>query len=83
MWQTIMLQIKLKLFVLPTFDDLYNGVVYKNFTTSEIEDVEIHDVRKLEKLLYNSNLTFLELLYSVEIETFSIPEINKIVGLRG
>ncbi len=72
----------IKLFVLPTFDDLYSGVVYKNFTTSETEDVEIHDVRKLEKLLYNSNLTFLELLYSVEIETFSINEINKIVEMR-
>ncbi|MEK8132952.1 nucleotidyltransferase domain-containing protein [Paenibacillus filicis] len=72
----------IKLFVLPTFDDLYNGVIYKNFTTSDAEDIEIHDVRKLEKLLFNSNLTFLELLFSVEIDTYDYKEINQIIGMR-
>ncbi|WP_336761361.1 DNA polymerase beta superfamily protein [Paenibacillus sp. USHLN196] len=71
-----------KFFVLPNFDDLYTGSLYKNFQTSEAEDIEIHDVRKLEKLLTNSNLTFLELLYSVEVDTFEYPEIEQILAMR-
>ncbi|MCP1184970.1 nucleotidyltransferase domain-containing protein [Paenibacillus sp. 1781tsa1] len=71
-----------KFFVLPTFDDLYAGSLYKNFQTSEVEDIEIHDVRKLEKLLTNSNLTFLELLYSVEVDTFGYLEIEQLHSMR-
>ena len=71
-----------KYFVLPTFDDLYSGSLYKNFQTSETEDIEIHDVRKLEKLLTNSNLTFLELLYSVEVDTFGHPEIEQLLTMK-
>jgi predicted nucleotidyltransferase len=72
----------LKVFVLPTFEDLYTSTVYKNFETSDVEDIEVHDIRKLEKLLYNSNLTYLELLYSVEIDTFGFNEINEIIEMR-
>lgn len=72
----------IKFFVLPTFDDLYTGSRYKNFETSEVEDIEIHDVRKLEKLLTNSNLTFLELLYSIEVDTFGYPEIEQLLAMR-
>lgn len=71
-----------KFFVLPTFDDLYSGSMYKNFQTSETEDIEVHDVRKLEKLLTDSNLTFLELLYSVEVDTFGYPEIEQLLMIR-
>ncbi|WP_178076110.1 DNA polymerase beta superfamily protein [Paenibacillus oralis] len=72
----------IKYFVLPTFNDLYSGILYKNFQTSDAEDIEIHDVRKLEKLLSNSNLTFLELLYSIEIETFGYPETERLLEMR-
>ncbi|ASA22628.1 DNA polymerase beta superfamily protein [Paenibacillus donghaensis] len=71
-----------KFFVLPTFDDLYSGSLYKNFQTSDAEDIEIHDVRKLEKLLTNSNLTFLELLYSVEVDTFGYLETKQLLEIR-
>lgn len=72
----------IKAFVIPTFEDLYSSQVYKNFTTSDTEDIEIHDIRKLEKLLYNSNLTYLELLYSIEIDTFGHKEIEYLLSLR-
>lgn len=71
-----------KYFVLPNFNDLYTGSLYKNFQTSTTEDIEIHDVRKLEKLLTNSNLTFLELLYSVEVDTFGYAEIEQLLDYR-
>ncbi|WP_180361802.1 DNA polymerase beta superfamily protein [Paenibacillus sp. BGI2013] len=71
-----------KYFVLPNFNDLYTGSLYKNFQTSTTEDIEIHDVRKLEKLLTNSNLTFLELLYSVEVDTFGYAEIEQLLEYR-
>ncbi|MEK4372367.1 MULTISPECIES: DNA polymerase beta superfamily protein [Paenibacillus] len=71
-----------KYFVLPNFNDLYTGSLYKNFQTSTTEDIEIHDVRKLEKLLTNSNLTFLELLYSVEVDTFGYAEIEQLLNYR-
>lgn len=71
-----------KFFVLPSFNDLYTGSVYKNFQTSKTEDIEIHDVRKLEKLLTNSNLAFLELLYSVEVDTFGYVEIKRLLEYR-
>lgn len=45
-----------KFFVLPNFDDLYTGWLYKNFQISETKDIEIHDVRKLEKVLTHSSL---------------------------
>ncbi|WP_342423112.1 nucleotidyltransferase domain-containing protein [Paenibacillus sp. FSL E2-0178] len=71
-----------KFFVLPTFEDLYLGSLYKNFQATEAEDIEIHDVRKLGNLLINSNLTFLELLYSVEIDTYGYPEIEQLIKMR-
>ncbi|WP_336783394.1 DNA polymerase beta superfamily protein [Paenibacillus illinoisensis] len=71
-----------KFFVLPNFDDLYTGSLYKNFQISETEDIEIHDVRKLEKVLTHSNLTFLELLYSVEVDTFGYAEMKQLLEYR-
>lgn len=71
-----------KVFVLPTFEDLYESKVYKNFTTSDEKDVEIHDVRKLEKLLYNSNLSYLELFFSQQIDTFGHKEIDELLLIK-
>lgn len=56
-----------KVFVIPSFDDLYFSRVYSESISTEEEDLEIHDIRKLDKMLYKSNVNFLEILFSEEI----------------
>ena len=56
-----------KVFVLPTFEDLYNQKMYANQTVGETEDIHIHDIRKFPSLLYKANINFLEVLFSNEI----------------
>ena len=56
-----------KVFVLPTFEDLYNREMYANQIIGEEEDLDIHDIRKLPNLFYKSNINFIEVLYSNEI----------------
>ena len=56
-----------KVFLIPTFDDLYFNNKITKATTSELSDIEFHDIRKLEKLLWCSNINFLECLYSIEL----------------
>lgn len=71
----------MKYFVLPTIKELYDGKTHKNLTVSEKEDVEIHDVRKLESVLFKANLTYLELLYSIEIKSY-FKEMDQLINLR-
>ena len=40
-----------KVFVFPTFDDLYFGQTYKHSTVGEHVDYQAHDIRKLPELL--------------------------------
>lgn len=57
-----------KMFVLPTFEDLYKGSSYSKSVIGEKEDLDIHDVRKLTDLFFKSNINFIEVLYSTEIQ---------------
>jgi RNA repair pathway DNA polymerase beta family len=58
-----------KLFVFPTFDDLYNtGEKIKSKSKhSEDEDVEVHDIRKLPQMLWKSNVNFIEVLFTLDM----------------
>lgn len=56
-----------KVFVLPTFDDLYYGEKVSKSETSEKEDFAIHDIRMLTNMLYKSNVNFIEVLFSKEL----------------
>lgn len=72
-----------KVFVLPTFEDLYKGKQYSKQIITATEDNDIHDVRKLINLFYKSNINFLEVLASTELITpFDIPEIKEIISLK-
>lgn len=56
-----------KVFVLPSFKDLYSN---KQFSTSSVTstfDYDVHDVRKLGELFWKSNINFMEVLFSKEI----------------
>lgn len=72
-----------KVFVLPTFEELYFGKMYSKSIIGEAEDCDIHDVRKIINLFFKSNVNFLEVLFSKEIiipEDY--PEINQIVSMK-
>lgn len=56
-----------KVFVLPTFEDLYKGNMYTKQTIGDKEDLDMHDIRKLPNLLYKANINFVEVLFSNEI----------------
>ena len=59
--------VDVKYFVFPTFDDLYSGKYFTASTQSETEDKTVHDIRRLQELLYKSNVNFLEICFSKEI----------------
>lgn len=56
-----------KVFVLPTFDDLYSDIKYSKSHIGKDEDLDVHDIRKLSTLLYKANVNFLELLFTEEL----------------
>ena len=56
-----------KAFFLPSFEDLYSGEKYPKSITSDTEDIEYHDIRKLPNMLWKSNVNFLEVLFSMEV----------------
>lgn len=56
-----------KIFTLPTYDDLYDGQRFKKSIVGESEDFDIHDIRKLENLLFKSNVNYTEVLFSEEL----------------
>jgi predicted nucleotidyltransferase len=57
-----------KVFFAPAFDDLYDGI-YLNVPDCKIDgdDYNFHDVRKLNKLWWQANINFLEVLFSDEV----------------
>lgn len=57
--------------VAPTFEDLYGGTMFSRQSITLSEDVLAYDVRRLPELLWKSNPSFLEMLFSPEIR---IPE---------
>lgn len=55
-----------KYFVCPTFDDLYDGIMFSKAEQSETVDYDCHDIRKLPELLWKGNINFVEVLFSVD-----------------
>ena len=53
-----------KIFIVPTFDDLYNKEMFSSQVIGARYDYTFHDIRKLITLLYKSNINFLEVLFS-------------------
>ncbi|MCU7667791.1 DNA polymerase beta superfamily protein [Bacillus thuringiensis] len=71
-----------KAFVLPTFEDLYAKIQFKDTQVTPTIDTEVHDIRALENLFYKSNITYLELLYSIEIQKYGYDEMEEILAMR-
>lgn len=53
-----------KVFVAPTFDDLYFNKQYSKSIIGEEQDLDIHDVRKVSNLWWKANVNFLEVTNS-------------------
>lgn len=62
-----------KIFVYPTFDDLYDKEMYHTKSITPDLDYEVHDIRKLPYLLYAANLNYLEILFSEEVKSNNAP----------
>ena len=58
----------LKVFVMPTFEDLYHADFFSNAKQSDELDFTVHDIRKLTSLIWKSNINFIEVLFSVREE---------------
>jgi len=59
-----------KYFIMPTFDELYNNHMYK-YSECGGTDYVICDIRKLPRLLYKSNINFIETIFSIDM-TFNV-----------
>lgn len=59
-----------KLFIYPTFDDLYTGKYFSTSVVSPDFDYDIHDIRQLPELFWKTNINFMEVLFAEEIMTF-------------
>lgn len=53
-----------KVFLLPSFDDLYFNKTFSKNYIGETEDFDAHDIRKCSSLWYKANVNFLEVLFS-------------------
>lgn len=69
-----------KVYVLPTKQDLYNGTRFVSSKTGDV-DFAVHDVRDLEKHLFKANVNFVEVLFSVQTDTYA-PEVDDLLLLR-
>ncbi len=52
-----------KVFILPTFEDLYNGEMYSEQIIGEKVDWDIHDIRKLSSILFKANINPINTMY--------------------
>ncbi|GCD11765.1 nucleotidyltransferase domain-containing protein [Clostridium tagluense] len=56
-----------KLFLIPTFDDLYTNHQFSKSIIGELEDFDCHDIRKVSNLWWKANVNFLEVLFTEEL----------------
>lgn len=57
-----------KYFVLPTFDDLYDNKEETKAVVTQELDYTVHDLRKLNHVLWKSNINFIEILFSKDMK---------------
>lgn len=70
-----------KVFVAPTFEELYKHKYFSKDIITPEEDNSFHDIRKLPELFFKSNLSYLEVLESNELHIVG-EELKEIYNLR-
>jgi len=70
-----------KVFVSPTFDDLYFNKQFSRTYIGNIEDFDVHDIRKTSNLWWKANVNFVEVLFSEDIIIAEniLPETKKLL----
>lgn len=80
-----------KSFLIPDFNDLYSKDLIKSESFLKLLkednqefDIEYHDIRKIESLFYKSNINFLEVLFSedIELNSYYEEEMSELLNLR-
>lgn len=73
-----------KHFVLPTFDDLYDGTQYASSSVGDAQDDDTHDIRKVTSLWWKSNVNFVETLFSTDFQCDfeRFPEIKVLLDAK-
>lgn len=60
-----------KLFVMPTFDDLYHArrtaANYSTVIDGVNFDVDVHDIRRIPELVWKANINYIEVLFSNDV----------------
>lgn len=56
-----------KVFIVPTFDDIYYNKMVGRMDVGLDVDVDYHDIRKIPDLWFKSNINFVEVLFSTRI----------------
>lgn len=56
-----------KVYLAPTFNDLYHGVKFAEQTVGSEFDMDYHDIRQLPELMFKANINFVEAIHSDEI----------------
>lgn len=70
-----------KVFVFPTFDDLYSAQMFTTPGKQSAEmDFTAHDVRKLVEMVFKANLNFIEVLFSNKREVS--PNLEQLFDMR-
>ncbi|WP_151035737.1 nucleotidyltransferase domain-containing protein [Bacillus wiedmannii] len=69
-----------KIFTAPTFEDLYTGNRYKKNIITNTIDKDIKDIRQLTDLLWKSNISYLEILFSNSID--AVGGLYELLGLK-
>jgi len=71
-----------KVFVTPTFEELYKQKMFAENIIGADADYDVHDIRKLPDLLWKANLNYLEPLISKELVLESSKELKELYDLR-
>lgn len=70
-----------KVYVLPTFDDLYSGKRYVKSVVTDVVDYTVHDVRDFAQQLKKSNVNFVEVLFTSDL-TLHEPALLPLFEMR-
>ncbi|UUV46525.1 nucleotidyltransferase domain-containing protein [Bacillus phage vB_BanS-Thrax3] len=71
-----------KVFVMPTFEELYKQKMFAENIIGVDADYDLHDIRKLPDLFWKANLNYLEPLISKELVLESSKELKELYDLR-
>ena len=71
----------IKIYVLPTFEDLYFRKEFSDSNVGKHLDHDAHDIRKLAVLLWKSNINFMETIFTMKVQPINEYTTNEILKL--